>query len=547
MGIPSFYNKLIQTIAGITSFALSKNPDILAFDANCVIYHIHKKLQTDGVFYDSMSHEEYENRLIQESVEYFMSIVDKVKPTKAVYIAFDGVVPFAKIVQQRRRRFKSIHTKTEENKIKKISKAFFDTNCITPGTVFMDKLNKSFISLSEKSKSTLNWIFVSTSDEYGEGEQKVMDFLRKHKDTYKSVMIYGLDADLIILSMLHSIQHSFEITLIREESEFDHDSSSNKLVYMNLQRLMKTLHEKYGNKDQVLEIFIMDFIGMMNLLGNDFVPHAYSLKIKDNGIETLFSTLQPIVISNKQTLINTDCTYNVLILTKLFEELAKYEDHLVLKKIQIKSHRNAGFFCKSSDPIEKDLALYNDSPLNWKADEVFVTSYSADGKLKHNWTDLYNKDILYNNVNKAIDLYLESLAFTMNYYVGKPIDQDFYYPFFYSPLMTTISTYLMEYKPKVLKSDVKIHKGLNPIQQLVCVLPEESFYLLPTQYKDLLTKYPVYWPKTFSYFSVGKYYMYECEPLIPILHSSTIKKIFETIEDCESSEILPVPIMKKLK
>ena len=562
MGIPSFYNKLLQTIAGLITFKQTIDHDLLAFDANCVIYHIHKKLQNDGVFYDHTKHSEYEDLLIKETIHYFMFVISEVNPKKGVYIALDGVVPFAKIMQQRRRRFKSVQTKKDENIIKKKSTPFFDTNCITPGTTFMDKLNKELIKLSETSKSKSIPIFVSTSDEFGEGEQKVMEFLRCNDKIYKSFLIYGLDADLIILSMLHSIKHSIPINLVREECEFTPDGSFSKLTYLNNNLLMNSLHSKYGNKDQTIQSFIYDFIGMMNLLGNDFVPHSYSLKIKDNGIETLLSMLQPITLKAKESLIQLSYTnnfnYNSTILIELFETLAKCEEHLILKKIQTKSTRTAGFFCKSSDPIEKEHAIYNDSPLVWKADELFVSSYSIDGKLKHNWNDIYNEHILYNNKQKAIDLYLESFAFTLDYYIGNPIDNDFHYPFFYSPLFNDIVSSMKVSKSGaklVVKHNYKERSELKPIQQLVCVLPEDSFYLLPIHYKKLIEENPVYWPKSFDYFSIGKYYMYECEPIIPILHSSTVKKLtsmFEYFEKSEikddgDSEIIPLPSMRKLR
>ncbi len=567
MGIPSFYNKLLQTITGLITFKQTIDHDLLAFDANCVIYHIHKKLQNDGVFYDHTKHSEYEDLLIKETIKYFMTVISEVNPKKGVYIALDGVVPFAKILQQRRRRFKSVQTKKDENEIRKISKPFFDTNCITPGTLFMDKLNKALIHLSETSKKSKIKeqipIFVSTSDEFGEGEQKVMEFLRCNDKIYKSFLIYGLDADLIILSMLHSIKHKIPINLVREECEFTPEGSFSKLTYLNNELLMNSLHSKYGNKDQTLQSFIYDFIGMMNLLGNDFVPHSYSLKIKDNGIETLLSFLQPITLKSKQTLLNEDFSYNQDILIELFETLAKSEEHFILKKIQTKSTRTAGFFCKSSDLIEKEISMYNDSPLVWKADELFVTSYSVDGKLKYNWNDLYNHHILYDNKEKAIDLYLESLAFTLDYYIGNPIDNDFYYPFFYSPLFSDLFIVMKDCKEKKIEKQIKHtftkRSELKPIQQLVCVLPEDSFYLLPDSCKRLIKENPVYWPKSFDYFSIGKYYMYECEPIIPILHSSIVKKIFDESDlliekhcmkssfDESESEIQPIPSMKKIR
>jgi 5'-3' exoribonuclease 1 len=545
MGIPSFYKKLIQTIDGLISIRLSEHPDILAFDANCAIYHIHKKLQTSGVLYDPSNISKYEDSLIKETIKYFVTIIDEVKPTKGALIALDGVVPFAKILQQRRRRFKSIATKKEENLIKKSAQPHFDTNCITPGTSFMSKLNSELMKLS-KSFETTKGIFltVSTSDEFGEGEQKVMSFLRCNDKLFKSYVIYGLDADLIILSMLHSIKHKIQINLLREESEFTHTGSIDKLTFMDIESLTKSLYKKFAYKDQPFHNFVYDYIGSMNLLGNDFVPHSYSLKIKDEGIE-IVQTLLTSFTKTSKPLMNEDFTYNIPILQKLFEELGKMEESQILKKILFKNSRTAGFFCMTSDPIEKELAKYNDSPLVWKADARFLDTTSTTPSLSSDWKTKFNKHILYDSKNN-IDLYLQSLAFTMNYYIGNEVDNDFYYPYFYAPLFSDIKE-VKEITAPIKKSKMK---ELLPIQQLICVLPEESFYLIEKKYHDVLTKYPVYWPKSFDYFSYGKLFMYECEPIIPILHSSTIRKIVNILEKEESegelSLVQPLPSLKKL-
>ena len=57
-----------------------------------------------------------------------------------LYIAIDGIPPKGKMKQQRMRRYKSIY----ENKV-------WDTNAISPGTKFMDKLNQRLKTLKSSS------------------------------------------------------------------------------------------------------------------------------------------------------------------------------------------------------------------------------------------------------------------------------------------------------------------------------------------------------------------------------------------------------------
>lgn len=90
--------------------------------------------------------------------------------------------------------------------------AVFDSNCITPGTDFMVKLNHAFKDWVKRSmktdpfwkKHTAHVIF-SGSDVPGEGEHKIMEYIRKARveeawsPDLRHVM-YGLDADLIMVN-----------------------------------------------------------------------------------------------------------------------------------------------------------------------------------------------------------------------------------------------------------------------------------------------------------------------------------------------------------
>ena len=148
-----------------------------------------------------------------------------------IYVCFDGVPPLPKMYQQKQRRFKSVMTKSilEKN-------SSWNTNQITPGTNFMKKLD---IFLSEKF-SNMNNIIFNGSENPGEGEHKICHYIRENgiKLQDKTKMIYGLDADLIMLGLILSCEYK-NVFLYKETHHFDYISNINKeeQYYFNLNKL----------------------------------------------------------------------------------------------------------------------------------------------------------------------------------------------------------------------------------------------------------------------------------------------------------------------
>ena len=119
-----------------------------------------------------------------------------------IYLAIDGIAPKMKMRQQRMRRHKSaLERKYNDNNL-------WNTNAIIFGTTFMKSLNNSLKKHICKYKN----IILDDSDNRGEGEHKILHYI-KNNDLSGKICIYGLDADLIQLSL---VSHKPNIVLLRE-------------------------------------------------------------------------------------------------------------------------------------------------------------------------------------------------------------------------------------------------------------------------------------------------------------------------------------------
>ncbi|KAJ1565323.1 hypothetical protein HK096_003438 [Nowakowskiella sp. JEL0078] len=237
-------------------------------------------------------------------------------------MAVDGVAPRAKMNQQRSRRFRS--AKDQQDATRKAlakgevlpDKDPFDSNCITPGTPFMVRLSEQLqYFIHKKITEDAAWrdvtVILSGQDVPGEGEHKIMDYIRRSKSQpdYQPNMrhcLYGLDADLIMLGLL---SHEPHFALLREEVTFGRsrkksfqanpDSITFQLFHLSLFReyldlefsqVRESLDFKYD-----LERVIDDFVLMGFFVGNDFLPHLPKLHINEGALTLMFRAYKKIL------------------------------------------------------------------------------------------------------------------------------------------------------------------------------------------------------------------------------------------------------------
>jgi 5'-3' exoribonuclease 2 len=331
MGIPSYYKKLTDTVTGLLSKSHPNVPvDWFWMDFNCLIYHcLHKESMP---LYDSSNKDEWENTLLDEVVKYTLKIIQLVDPKKGVQICIDGVVPMAKMRQQRLRRFKSAWMKTHSD----TSQESWDTNSITPGTAFMGKLKNRLETISKKHGN--KHIQISSSDSPGEGEHKIMEDWRSNKFN-GNFAIYGLDADLIVLSLLgrELWGKANNVWLFREEitaGKVEYDSlGEEQFEWFSIHTLCDHLCKDISEEKR--RAFILNYCFGMSILGNDFLPSSLGLKIRDNGYIEFVKIIHSLTENGHNLVSSNDINiYGVLM---LFTTLAKDEAHSVYKYIHKKN------------------------------------------------------------------------------------------------------------------------------------------------------------------------------------------------------------------
>lgn len=506
MGIPSYYKKLARTVNGFYCDA-PQSVDYFLMDYNCLIYQVLRSMpaftESDPLGYESL--------LVERTWEYTSILIDMVKP-KHTYIALDGVVPLAKMKQQRMRRFRAIELAAEERKLGLRSGPSWDTNAITPGTAFMNHLAiKLRIRFPEAT-------IISDTSEPGEGEHKVMRFMRNTPPNSKHA-IYGLDGDLFVLALLNQQVYVPDASIYFFREEVNRDNGQTEYVWLALDRLkVALLAESEGASDA--KTWLTEYALAMSLLGNDFVPQSLAFRIKEGGHERLIKYLKRLHGAGQRLLGDTGLDWNGW--QQIFRWLANEEEMRIEQAIEKKRiSRRTQVGESATDALR---AKINDRPLEWFAEAD--GQLWNEGSLVPNWRDRYAEIGLgspevsvspwYHKV--AATRYLESIDWVYQYYIGDPskVDWDWMYEFNSAPLFEYVANGAGAPKPHMA---LKGPQGPPPTphEQLALVLPRESYRLIPKcKERNFLHRAPEYFPQKWSYFHFGKRFFWECEAHIPV-------------------------------
>ncbi|XP_049866314.1 5'-3' exoribonuclease 1 isoform X2 [Pectinophora gossypiella] len=524
-----------------------------------------------------------EEKIFQDIFHYLSILFQIIKPKKLFFMAIDGVAPRAKMNQQRGRRFRSAR---EAEKLEEDARAKgetlptekrFDSNCITPGTVFMARLHEQLrYFVKQKMSTDPLWskvkVILSGHETPGEGEHKIMDYIRWSRsqpgyDPNTRHCLYGLDADLIMLGMC---THEPHFALLREEVKFGKTTQratspeETNFYLLHLSLLREYLEQEFISiKDNLpfkydIEKVVDDWVLMGFLVGNDFIPNLPNMHINNDALPLLYKTYMT-VLPTLDGYINEAGDLNLGRFEVFMQELAKidkekFQDtYADLKYFEGKTGRrpnanerreykpnNDETFniniddIKANKPDDELQALINathdmflDDGLEDNDDYEETSDEEANFEMEFimHKKDYYMNKLDYSKVTDEVladqaECYVRAIQWNLHYYYKGCPSWCWYYPHHYAPYISDIKGF------KDLKIEFELGEPFKPFEQLLAVLPAASKHLLPAPFHDLMTdeESPIvhYYPVNFETDLNGKRNDWEAVVLIPFIDETNL-------------------------
>lgn len=578
MGVPGFFAWLLKNKKklGVKNLLLDDLPykvGWLMLDTNCLLHpcvaNILEKYKEGQLTIDP-------NKDLRIQIEQYIwekitqCIDDMITQTEPeyVYIAIDGVAPMGKILQQRQRRYRFLFDKkiklntmdTIEELEEMIAKTKTKPNGIeepviplssielTPGTDYMERIHQKMTEyLNALKKRNIKCIYSSYHDE-GEGEHKILQYIKANLKSSDSIVIYGLDADLLFLSL--GLGYNYDLYVMREKQIFaNKEVDLDEIPEYNYVEI-KQLHILISN----LEISTNDFIVLCYLIGNDFLPGLLTTDVKKGGLDKIFRAWNNLKIKlgiqtefidftnftndNSQNIkivksylvefdSNTNHPYiNLKLLKGVFSELL-WTERYVWKNI----NRDKLLNQDNLEPEEKEklAELKEDNKIEQMGKFILGQISSTDFLEKiefensHDYYSYYlgisSIDIDKQIIKKMVFDYIGGIEWCIGYYLDKCPSWTWGYNFMITPTIKDIINFFPQSNKQI---EIKYSpRTLKPVEQLILAIPEETYkYVIEPELinKIKLNKNIGYMlPKTFQIDVNKEHIFWKCQVRIPIV------------------------------
>ncbi len=568
MGIPKFFNYIKFSFGNRISNSLPSDIVVnnLFIDANALLHDAAQRTVGYGEIYKDYvnttfdSEEEMHIAIFESILSEIDKMLELIKPKDILYIAVDGPPPRAKVAQQRHRRFKGDFTK-------------FDNRKISPGTKFMLELDEYiekelFSRKGEwKKKGILpKKIFYDSHLIPGEGEHKIMDKIRDLNKSSDIDVIYGNDADLIILTMLRqkssyvmrtNDNNNNKLAQIGLKPLFPESEFTGKYIYIDSGGILNDLRAKHGISHP------LDFLIISLFIGNDFLPKMidfedpHPLQGREIGGRLFraknynLSALNKIMTIYKNMKKNYNGPYLATESGIIWNNFIEFLKHIMNKELIFWFDRLENNNKDNPSIIIEDSATeIKERGRTKKIIDPRVIKFNQHKRMftiaDYEYT---TDDIDKYNVEEVSQRWLEGAAWVIRYYSHgtDKVNQNWLYNFHYSPTIYDIYKKAVEIKNGVgfFEINSNAHNILNvpmltPTQQLLSILPLNAIELLPEPAQKIMNSMKIFYPsevytdmENVKVNRNGEIIEYMNETLTPFYNISLMLKYYKTIENNE--------------
>jgi 5'-3' exonuclease len=511
MGIKYFYTWIKQHFNDCITHQLHCPIDTMAIDMNGLFHSsvekLYKNPNKNYIIQPNNSTISKNNlSLFKEICQRIEQLKDRIQPSKKILLCVDGVAGLGKINQQRQRRYRTSILKNDD---------LFDTNSFTPGTKLMDYLTK-YIDWYLRNTMTYNplWhnleIIFSNEKVQGEGEHKIIQYLKKNAKPSESICIIGSDADLILLCLLLNHSNIYICRSHRNENfEYIHISKLKQKLVEYLK--WESEYQRVDDPQFHSEYSIYDFVFITFFIGNDFLPSISSINIYDGTLD---------------------------IILKLYQQNAKKYGNLIYRTTTGNLHiqtQALGHFFIELGRVEKEFLenKYNSQKSFFPDPLIIKNMFIIDDKYVLNFDkyrlEYYNQKFENIPITDIVKMYVDGMIWTLLYYDKGIPDWTWFYTYSYAPLLVDFGNYILtEYKyPRF-----KVNDLIPPFFQLLLVIPPSSSYLLPSPLNNLLNSTSVlgkYFPNNIEIDLTGKDKEWEGIVKLPCLDYDLFKYHYNII------------------
>eukprot|EP01059_Diplonema_ambulator_P036669 TRINITY_DN9244_c1_g2_i1.p1 TRINITY_DN9244_c1_g2~~TRINITY_DN9244_c1_g2_i1.p1 ORF type:complete len:495 (+),score=206.50 TRINITY_DN9244_c1_g2_i1:34-1485(+) len=461
MGVPKFFRYFSERYPCVITSHDGEAPmhfDNLYLDMNGIIHHCSHSNDVDFTK-ESSSYDE----MARAMCVYIEKLFDVVKPKKNFLMCVDGVAPRAKMNQQRQRRFRkefdtleAMEKAKEEGQPMADPDMMFDSNEITPGTPFMDAFSKHFkYFIARKLETDQSWrgvnIVFSGYDVPGEGEHKIMDFIRKRRmspdyEPNEKHCLYGLDADLIMLAL---VSHEPNFVLLREVVKFESKKDVEKreelkkkgiekeslpmadqFVLFHVETFRNYLTIDFCQHDnKMIKSFnwapcYNDFVVMCFFVGNDFLPGIPTLNIHEGVMAKMFEIYHNDILQQGMYLTSHNKKLNWSAIRLFLGKLGERELEMI--KAREKEEEDYNTRQRRYNPTAELKPVTHTNNVDDAKERYY--------KNKFEWEGEYEGEL-----QKLCIKWIEGIEWVWQYYIEGVPSWKWFYPFHYSPFASDIA------------------------------------------------------------------------------------------------------------